>query len=112
MPSEQSNHVEEPTIEIRVRRRQTPLENAARLYHLTDDQKEAQLRMYRANVVREFVQMTDPSLQTLLEKCSLVLNMDVNIERKYIELDIWRVFEANKVSIELYCEYSSCRFCG
>ena len=112
MPSEQSNHVEEPTIDITVRRRQTPLENAARFYHLTEEQKEAQLRMNRANVVREFVQMTDPSLQTLLEKCSLVLNMDVDIERKYIELDIWRVFEANAVSIELYCEYSSCRFCN
>lgn len=96
MPSEQSTYVEERPIYITVRRRQIPLENAARFNHLTEDQIESQLRMYRENVVREFVDLTDPSLQTLLERCSLVLNMDVNIERKYIELDIWRVFEANK----------------
>ena len=98
MPSEQSTQEEVPTVNITVRKRQIPLENASRFSHLSEEEIESQLRGHRASVVREYVDMTDPSLQRLLELCALLLNMDVDIERKYIELDIWRVFEANTVS--------------
>ncbi len=83
---------------ITVRRRQVPLEDAERLSHLSEEEKEAQIRAKRAAVVEEYLTLTDISLQKLLELCGLLMNMDVDIERKYVELDIWRVFEANKVS--------------
>ena len=106
LPTEQSTEEAEPTVFITVRRRHTPLESAQRLAHLSEEEKENLLRAKRAAIVEEYVTMTDISLQTLLDLCALLMNMDVDIERKYIELDIWRVFEANKVSLE-YLSYSS-----
>lgn len=99
LPSEQSTQEAEPTVHITVRRRQTPLENAERFFHLSEEEKEAEIRGRRATVVEEYLAVTDISLQKLLELCAILVNTDVDIERKYVELDIRRVFEANKVSL-------------
>lgn len=91
---------------ITVKRRQIPLESAVRLSHLSEEEKEVQIRARRAAVVEEYLNITDMSLQKLLELCSLLMNLDVDIERKYAQLDIWRVFEANKVSLVVIKVYS------
>ena len=91
---------------ITVKRRQIPLESAVRLSHLSEEEKEVQIRARRAAVVEEYLNITDMSLQKLLELCSLLMNLDVDIERKYAQLDIWRVFEANKVILVVIKVYS------
>ena len=99
LPSEQSTQEAEPTITIR--RRQVPLEGAQRFTDLSEEEKEAEIRERRAALVEQYLAVTqsDLSLQNLLDVCKLLVKTDVDIERKYIELDIRRVFEANKVSL-------------
>ena len=81
---------------LKVIRRSTP--NLARLQGLTEEERETQLQESRTAFEEEYVTMTDPTLQRLLALCAPLLNVDVDLERKYKHLDIWRVFEANNVS--------------
>ena len=78
-----------------------PLEGAERFTDLREDQKETVIRERRAAIVEEYlaVNESDMSRQNLLDLCKLLAYADVDIERKYFELDIRRVFEANKVSL-------------
>lgn len=101
LPSEQSIREAEPAAYITIRRRQVPLEGAQRFTDLSEDDKEAEIRERRAALVEQYLAVTqsDLSLQNLLDFCKLLVNADVDIERKYVELDIRRVFEANKVSL-------------
>ena len=94
---EQSNQSAGPPVFITVRRRSTPLDSVGGTIGLSEEQKEIFLRERRAALVREYNNITDPTLQRLLSLCAPLLNMDVDIERKYVELDLRRVFEANKV---------------
>lgn len=100
LPSEQSTQEAEPTVYINIKRRQYPLEGTERFTDLSEEEKEAEIRGRRAAIVQEYVAVTgsDNSLQNLLDLCALLMNADVDIERKYVELDIRRVLEANKVS--------------
>ena len=82
---------------ITVRRRTTPLDNGEILVGISEEEKEIYLRETRAALVQEYNNTTDPTLWRLLTSCASLLSIDVNIESKYAELDIWRVFEANKV---------------
>jgi len=84
---------------ITIRRRQVPLEGAETFTDLREDQKEAAIRERRAALVEEYqaVNESEISRQNLEDLCTQLVNADVDIERKYIELDIRRVFEANKV---------------
>ena len=86
---------------ITTRRRQVPLERAERFTDLREEEKETVIRERRAAIAEEYLAVTgsDSSLQNLLDLCALLVNADVDIERKYVELDIRRVFEANKVSL-------------
>ena len=84
---------------ITVRRRNTSLNSTTRFEGLSEEERETHLRESRAAFVEEYNTLTDPTLQRLLALCNPLLNIDVNIERKYVELDIVRVFEANKVCI-------------
>ena len=81
---------------LRVIRRNTP--NLARLQGLTEEERETQLQESRTAFEEEYVTMTDPTLPRLLALCASLLNVDVDLERKYKHLSIWRVFEANNVS--------------
>lgn len=101
LPSEQSTQEGERTVHITIRRRQVPLEGAERFTDLREEEKEAEIRERRAAIVEEYlaVNESDISRQNLLDLCALLVNADVDIERKYVELDIRRVFEANKVSL-------------
>lgn len=98
LPSEQSIQEVEPIVYITIRRRQVPLEGAQRFTDLSEEEKEAEIRERRAVLVEQYLAVTqsDFSLQNLMDLCKLLVNTDVDIERKYIELDIRRVFEANK----------------
>lgn len=100
LPSEQSTQEAEPTVYINIRKRQCPLEGTERFTDLSEEEKEAEIRGRRAAIVQEYLAVTgsDNSLQNLLDLCALLMNADVDIERKYVELDIRRVLEANKVS--------------
>ena len=86
---------------ITIRRREIPLEGAQRFTDLSEEEKEVEIRERRAAIGEEYLAVTesDFSLQNLLDLCQLLVNADVDIERKYTELDIRRVFEANKVSL-------------
>jgi len=88
-------------VHITIRRRQVPLEGAERFTDLREEEKEAEIRERRAAIVEEYlaVNESDISRQNLLDLCALLVNADVDIERKYVELDVRRVFEANKVSL-------------
>lgn len=91
---------------LRVIRRNTP--NLARLQGLTEEERETQLQESRTAFEEEYVTMTDPSLQRLLAFCAPLLNVDVDLERKYKHLDIWRVFEANNVSKIMHKNIQCC----
>ena len=92
----QESQSNEPTVSLKVIRRSTP--DLARLQRLTEEERETQLQECRTAFEEEYVKTTDPTLQRLLALCAPVLNVDVDLERKYKHLDIWRVFEANNVS--------------
>ena len=99
---------------ITIRRRQVPLEGAQRFTDLSEEEKEAEIRERRAAIVEEYLAVTesDISLQNLLDLCELLVNADVDIERKYVELDIRRVFEANKVSLVFRASYCHDKYWG
>ena len=90
---------------LRVIKRNTP--NLARLQGLTEEERETQLQESRTAFEEEYVTMTDPT-QRLLALCAPLLNVDVNLERKYKHLDIWRVFEANSVSKIVHKDIQCC----
>ena len=85
---------------ICIRRRQDPLEGTERFTDLSEEEKEAEIRERRAAIVEEYLAAaeSDISQQNLVDLCALLVTSDVDIERKYKELDIRRVLEANKVS--------------
>ena len=103
---EQESQSNEPAVFLRVIKRNTP--NLARLQGLTEEERETQLQESRTAFEEEYVTMTDPALQRLLALCALLLNVDVNLERKYKHLDIWRVFEANNVSKIVHKDIQCC----
>ena len=103
---EQESQSNEPAVSLRVIKRNTP--NLARLQGLTEEERETQLQESRTAFEEEYVTMTDPTLQRLLALCAPLLNVDVNLERKYKHLDIWRVFLANKVSKIIHKHIQCC----
>lgn len=103
---EQESQSNEPAVFLRVIKRNTP--NLARLQGLTEEERETQLQESRTAFEEEYVTMTDPTLQRLLALCAPLLNVDVNLERKYKHLDIWRVFEANNVSKIVHKDIQCC----
>ena len=93
---EQESQSNEPAVFLKVIKRNTP--NLARLQGLTEEERETQLQESRTAFEEEYVTMMDPTLPRLLASCASLLKVDVDLERKYKHLNIWRVFEANSVS--------------
>lgn len=104
----QESQSNEPTVSLKVIRRSTP--DLARLQRLTEEERETQLQECRTAFEEEYVKTTDPTLQRLLALCAPVLNVDVDLERKYKHLDIWRVFDANHVSKNVHKNIQHCLF--
>lgn len=100
---EQSNEPAEPPVLISVRRRNNSRDSTGGSTGFSEENNEILLRERRSALVREYHDLSDPALQRLLSVCSPLVDMDVDIERKYVELDIWRVFEANKVGTWSKC---------
>ena len=64
---------------------------------LSEEEKQIVLSQRRGAFVQEYHDLTDTTMNRLVDLCAPILNIDVAMERKYAELDIWRVLEANQV---------------
>lgn len=82
---------------IIVQRRDNFADTEGETVGLSDDEKGTLLRQRRDAFVQEYHDLTDPTTAKLVGLCGAILNVDVNIEQKYAELDIRRVLEANQV---------------
>lgn len=82
---------------IIVRRRDNFADTEGETVGLRDDEKGTVLRQRRDAFVKEYHDLTGPTTAKLVGLCGAILNVDVNIEQKYAELDIRRVLEANQV---------------
>ena len=82
---------------ITVRRRDNSADSVGETMGLSEEEKGTILRQRQDAFVQEYRNLTDPTTARLVELCGAILNVDVNIEQKYAELDIRRVLEANQV---------------
>ncbi|XP_074616900.1 E3 ubiquitin-protein ligase RNF31-like isoform X2 [Acropora palmata] len=81
---------------IVVQRRDNFADTEGETVGLSDDEKGTLLRQKQDAFVQEYHDLTDPTTAKLVRLCGAILNVDVNIEQKYAELDIRRVLEANQ----------------
>lgn len=93
---EESDRNSRPHALITVRRRRNLDDTLGGSMGLSEEEKQIVLSQRRGAFVQEYHDLTDPTMNRLVDLCAPILNIDVAMERKYAELDIWRVLEANQ----------------
>lgn len=82
---------------INVQRKDNFADTVGETVGLSNKEEGTILRQRRDAFVQEYHDLTDPTTAKLVGLCGEILNVGVNIEQKYAELDIRRVLEANQV---------------